>query len=218
MPHVDYVPDLEIRSLFTRAWEIFRAHLGTMIAVFILYSLLTGTGVFWDSGGWIFDVGELLMFVISGPVTAGTYMFALKLVRGEDPDIGEMFRGFQEFGRAFGVFTLYTILFVVGLVLLIVPGIYVGVALMPAMFLVLDDRLGVIDTLQKAWAMTDGHRGGVFLVLLTLVGLNLLGLLFFIVGVVFTGAFSLLVGAAMYEELSEAFSAMTHDVETFESA
>jgi uncharacterized membrane protein len=199
-----YEPDLEVRSLFSRAWTVFRAHLGSTIAVFLIYSLLTGSPSFWDGDGWFFGFADLLQLAIAGPITAGTYMFALRLARGEAPDLGEIFRGFQVFGRAFGVFVLYTVMVVVGLVLLIIPGIYIAVAFMPAMYLVLDDDLGVIDTLQKAWAMTDGRRGRIFIVLMAIAGLNLLGLVAFLIGVIFTGALSLLVGASLYDELAHA--------------
>lgn len=199
-----YEPDLEVSSLFSRAWTVFRAHLGITIAVFLIYSLLTGSPSFWDGEGWFSGFSDLIQFAIAGPITAGTYMFALRLVRGEESDLGEMFRGFQVFGRAFAVFVLYTAMVVVGLVFLIVPGIYVAVAFMPAMYLVLDDDLGIIETLQKAWAMTDGRRGSIFIVLLAIAGLNLLGLLAFLVGVLFTGALSLLIAAALYDELARA--------------
>lgn len=207
-----YDPEMEVSSLFSRAWAVFKDHLGITIAVFVIYSLLTGSAGIWDGEGWWFGLADLIMLAIAGPITAGTYMFALRLVRGEELDLGEMFRGFQEFGRAFGVFVLYMIMVVIGLVFLIVPGIYIAVAFMPAMFLVLDDDLGVIETLQKAWAMTDGRRGSIFLVLLAVVGVTLLGLVAFLVGVVFTGALSLLVVAVLYDELARADRALAASI------
>lgn len=197
-------PDLEIGPLFSRAWEIFKEHLWTTVAVFVIYSLLTSAGqLFGEDVG----LGELIILVISGPITAGTYMYALRLVRGGEADIGEMLRGFQVFGKAFGVFALYAIIVVVGMIFLIVPGIYMAVALMPSMFLVLDDDLSVMETLQKAWAMTQGYRGRIFIVGLAVLGLNLLGIVAFLIGVIFTGALSLIIGALLYEELAQAYEA-----------
>lgn len=197
-------PDLEIGPLFSRAWEIFKEHLWITVAVFVIYSLLTSAGqLFGEDVG----LGELIIFVISGPITAGTYMYALRLVRGGEADIGEMLRGFQVFGKAFGVFALYAIIVVVGMIFLIVPGIYMAIALMPSMFLVLDDDLSVTETLQKAWAMTQGYRGRIFIVGLAVLGLNLLGIVAFLIGVIFTGALSLIIGALLYEELAQAYEA-----------
>lgn len=199
-----YDPDLEVSSLFSRAWETFKEHFWPTVGVFVIYSLLTSAGGIWGDD---IGIGELLVFIISGPITAGTYMYALRLIRGGDSDLGEMLRGFQVFGKAFVVFALYSVMVIVGLIFLIVPGVYVAVALMPAMFLVLDDDLGAVDTLRKAWEMTTGHRRQLFIVLLAIVGLNLLGLVALLIGVVFTGALSLLIGAAVYDELARVYEA-----------
>lgn len=201
-----YDPDLEVKSLFSRAWETFKEHLWPVVGVFVIYSLLTSMGSMWgDDVG----LGELLVFIISGPITAGTYMYALRLIRGGESEIGEMLRGFQVFGKAFVVFTLYSVMVIVGLIFLIVPGVFVAVALMPAMFLVLDDDLGAIETLQKAYEMTAGHRRRIFIVLLAIVGLNLLGLVALLIGVIFTGALSLLIAAALYDELARVYELNT---------
>lgn len=204
-----YDPDLEVSSLFSRAMETFKEHLWPTVGVFVIYSLLTSAGSIWgDDVG----IGELIIFIVSGPITAGTYMYALRLIRGGEPDLGEMLRGFQVFGKAFVVFALYSVMVVVGLIFLIVPGVYIAVALMPAMFLVLDDDLGAVETLQKAWEMTSGQRGRIFLVLLAIVGINILGLLALLVGVIFTGALSLLIGAALYDELARVYD-LNHAME-----
>jgi uncharacterized membrane protein len=80
---------------------------------------------------------------------------------------------------------------------------------MPAVFLVLDGDAGVFDTLGRAWAMTTGYRIKIFLVFLAVLGLNLLGVLALVIGVFVTGAFSMLLIAAVYEELNRA-NAGTH--------
>lgn len=205
-----YAPDLEVGSLFSRAWATFKDHLWPTVGVFVIYSLLTSAGTWWgDDIGF----GELFTFIISGPITAGTYMFALRLIREDEADLGEMLRGFQEFGKAFLVFTMYWVLIVVGFIFLIVPGIYVAVALMPAMFLVPDDDLASVETIQKAWAMTAGYRGKILLVFLAVIGINILGLIALVIGIIFTGAFSLVISAALYDELAQAYEA-EHSLET----
>lgn len=199
-----YDPELEVNSVFSRAWEVFKAHLWPTVAVFVIFSLLSNVGTVWDDDG---GLGNIIGLLITGPITAGTYMYALRLVRGGEADLGEMFRGFQVFGRALGVFLLYAAIIVVGLIFLIIPGIYMAVALYPAMYLVLDDDLSVTDTLRKAWSMTESYRGRMFIVFLAVVGLNLLGLIALVIGVIFTGALSLLIGATVYEELAGTYSA-----------
>lgn len=198
-------PDLTVSTLFSRGLEVFKQHLWPTVGVFVIYSLLTSVGGFWEED---FGLGEILGLVISGPITVGTYQFALRLVRGERPDVGEIFRGFQVFGKAFAVFVLYSVMVVVGLIFLIVPGIYLAVMFWPVLYLVLDDDLDVMDTFRKARAMTEGHRWSLFIVGLAIVGLNIIGLIAFLIGVIFTGALSLLIGAATYDELALAYESV----------
>lgn len=194
-----FEPDLDVSSLFSRSWQTFKEHFWPTVAVFVIYALLTSAGsIIQDDPG----LGDLVMYLIAGPITAGTYMYALRRVRGEEADLGDMFDGFKVFGKALGVFVLYSVMVVVGLVFLIVPGIYVAIAFYPCMYLVLDDDLDVIETLRKAWRMTEDYRGKLFVVLLAVIGVNILGLIALGVGIIFTGALSLLVGAAVYQELA----------------
>ena len=198
-----YVPDLSIGHLFSRSWPRFKEHLWVLVGAFTVYALIVGIGSdTWDdeqsSGGLL----NLVLFFITGPLTAGLYWMMLKVQRDQPVEFTDLFAGFGEFGRAFGVHVLSMIAFVVGLILLVVPGLIVLVGLWPGLFLVMDDELGVMDTLKKAWAMTAGHRLQLFGLGLVLCLIGLLGLVAFIVGALFTGAFTSLVAAAAYEELA----------------
>jgi uncharacterized membrane protein len=197
-------PNLQIGYLLARSWETFKAHWLLVIGVFLVFSLVTnGLPSALDQDSPLAALLRLIIFVIQGPLLAGIYWLTLRLIRGQSATFEQIFEGFQTFGRAFGVFVLYTLGVVVGLFLLILPGVFVAVSLMPAMFLVMDADLPVIDTLRRAWTMTKGYRLNIFIVFLVLLGLNLLGVLALIIGFIVTGAFSLLVMSAMYDELSK---------------
>lgn len=198
-----YVPNLSIGYLFSRSWPRFKDHLWLLVGTFTLYSLLIGIGTdTWDgdrTGGGLLN---LIGFIVTGPLTAGLYWMMLKVQRDEPIEFTDLFAGFGEFGRAFGVHVLTMIAFVLGLILLIVPGLILLVGLTPGLFLVMDDELGVMDTLRKAWDMTKGYKLQLFALGVALFFLTLLGLVAFIIGVFFTGAFASLVIAAAYDELA----------------
>ena len=199
-----HTPNLGVGDLFRRGWETFKANIGMSILMFLLYTVLTnlGSGGFGRDGGGFSMILNLAGILITGPVMAGTYYAFLRMARGEQVSFGMMFEGFQVFVKAFGVFWLMAIAILVGLVLLIVPGVILALGLIPVMFLVLDENLGVVDTLKRAWAMTDGHKGSLFLLILALIGLNILGLLALVIGVIVTATLSLHIIAAAYDELS----------------
>ncbi len=199
-----YIPDLSIGHLFSRSWPLFKEHLWLLVGTFALYALAVsiGSNPITDGSGMGDGVLSIIGFVITGPLTAGIYWMMLKVHRHEPIEFGDLFVGFNEFGRAFGVYAISAIATGLGLILLIVPGIIIAVGLWPAMYLVMDDDRGVMDTLQEAWAMTSGYRLQLFLLGVALAFLVLLGILALFIGIFFTGTFALLVGAAAYEELS----------------
>jgi uncharacterized membrane protein len=202
--HADpYIPNLGIGYLFSRSWPRFKEHLWLLVGTFTLYSLLIGIGSdAWDDERTMGGLLNLVAFIVTGPLTAGLYWMMLKVQRDQPIEFTDLFAGFGEFGRAFGVHVLSMIAFVLGLILLIVPGLILLVGLAPGLFLVMDDELGVMDTLRKAWDMTDGHKLQLLALGVVLFLLTLLGVLAFIIGVFFTGAFASLIVAAAYDELA----------------
>jgi hypothetical protein len=78
-----------------------------------------------------------------------------------DP-MAALFKGVKKFFPLFGAYLLSVIAVFFGLILLILPGIYVGarLALYPS-FMMMENK-GVIDSLKSSWEATDEHGGLLF--------------------------------------------------------
>jgi hypothetical protein len=85
-----------------------------------------------------------------------------------------LFQGFKKFFPLFGAYILSVIAVFFGLLLLILPGVYVGarLALFPS-FMMMENK-GVLDSLKLSWEATDEHGG-------TLFGLTLLFILIMLI-------------------------------------
>jgi uncharacterized membrane protein len=200
---VPYQPDLRVGYLFGKAWSVFKDNLLLIVGSFAIYLIiqgLLGSSDLW--GGGLAALTSLLGFVIAGPLAVGFYGILLRRLRGEPAEMSNLFDGFSTFGQAFGVYVLLVLSVIVGLIFLIVPGIVIAVGLWPALFLVYDENRPVLDTLQHAWHMTRGHRLQLFVVGVAMMIVAFSGIIAFGVGIIFTGAFASLVGAAAYEEMS----------------
>jgi uncharacterized membrane protein len=200
-----YRPELRIGPVISRAWNIYKNNLGIVLGATAVYLLI----IFVLSGGELLGLGmglqltgNLLVIILGGPLTVGYYGIMMRLVRGEEANIGDLFDGFQHFGRAVGVYLLMSLATLVGLILLIVPGIIVAVGLWPSLYLVYDERHGVVETLQRAWELTRGHKLELFVLGIVLILIGVLGLLAFVVGLILTVAFVYVAAAVAYEELS----------------
>lgn len=191
-----YAPDLSVSSLFRRCWPLYKANLPLIVGSFAIYSLASG------SLGQFGGLAGLVAFVITGPLAVGLLAIMLRLLRGQATDFPDLLLGFQDFGRAFGVYVLNVVLVIIGMVLLVVPGIIAAVGLWPALFLVYDEDQPVVETLRRAWDLTRGYRLQLFILGVVLVLVTVSGVIAFGIGVFFTGAFATLVAAAAYEELA----------------
>ncbi len=197
-------PNLAIGHVLSRAWEAFKTRPGLILAAALIAAILGSPSVIVDDDSGLSWAAELLQFFLGPPLAAGMCMLLLNVVRGNEPDIGNIFDGFRRYGKSMGVYYMYAIIVVLGFVALIIPGIIALVGLLPAVYMVLDKDYDAVDTIKKAWEMTNGHKGDLFVLGIILVLITLAGLFAFIIGVFFTYTFTLVAQAVVYDELLKA--------------
>jgi len=93
------------------------------------------------------------LLVLAGPLIGGMILMCLNAMR--DPEhkahFGDLFGMFHRFGAFVGLFFLTLIPFLLGYVLLVIPGILLmAVWLFPG-HLMVDRHMGVIDALRTSW-------------------------------------------------------------------
>lgn len=92
----------------------------------------------------------------------------------------------------------------IGLVLLLVPGIMLALGWMFSSYLIIDKGRGPFEAMKESWAMTKGHKWELALLIATILGLNILGLLCLVVGLLVTVPVSMLAVVHAYRKLSGA--------------
>jgi len=90
----------------------------------------------------------------------------------------------------------------VGLLLLVVPGIYVALRLQFYKFLIVEkEDIGPIMALKESWRMTEGHVWNLLLFMIMISFLNVLGALIFGIGIFITIPVSVIAYALLYKKL-----------------
>jgi len=105
------------------------------------------------------------------------------------------------FWRYLGNWLLLVFIVLVGLFLFIVPGVIAAVALGLSLYFVVDRGKGPIEALKESFRITNGHKWQLFLLILALVGINLLGFLALVVGLLVSGPVSWLALTHAYRTL-----------------
>jgi uncharacterized membrane protein len=145
-------------------WPIFGVTL-------LVYLVLTATSVCYIS------------FVIGGPLLGGLSLYFLKKVRGQPADLSTAFSGFSlGFLHLFLCFLVMSAVTALGLLALVLPGIYLAVAYTFATTLVIDKNLEFWDAMECSRKVISRHWFSFFGLLLLLTLLSLAGALALCIG------------------------------------
>jgi membrane-anchored glycerophosphoryl diester phosphodiesterase (GDPDase) len=122
---------------------------------------------------------------IGGPLGYGQYYAYLKAAKGQEVQVGDMFAGFRNYGSAVGANLLVGLIVGVGVIFLIVPGIYFACKLAFVPYLVVDRKLRVGEAFRESWRMaSQGRAWKVFLLGLLAIPIVIAGLIVIGVGVI----------------------------------
>jgi uncharacterized membrane protein len=145
----------------------------------------------------------LLSIFLSGAFAVGSATFFLKIVRGQEEKIEDIFEGFRTNYLASLVATIVTFLVVfLGFIALIIPGIILGLGLSQTYYILAEDKeISGIDAMKKSWEMMDGWKMKYFLLCLLYFGMSILGLLALVIGLLFVIPIISTSNALFYEKL-----------------
>lgn len=158
-----------------------------------------------DANGFVRFLFSLLSLVISQLVAIGWIKIALDITDGRPVNAQAVVDRFRLVVPYLVAAVLYALMVAVGLILFIVPGIIVAIVFAFYGFHIVDTgSADPIGALRRSAEITKGQRGRLFLLGLALIGINLIGILVFVVGVLFTSGISLLAVAHVYRKLEPA--------------
>lgn len=201
----------------SQAWSIYKIHWATLTVGYFVLLILGGmpgqipnvlvqVGAFNASSGGYYAVligTQLIGWIITSFLSAGFIRAALKTVRGETPSFGDFFSG-PSFLNYLATSFLTTVVVVVGVLCLIVPGVIASLGLFNAPFYCIDRKMGPIEAMKASWESTDGQKGDVFVFYLLQVVISLVGVAACCVGLFAVGPIVMLAHAIVYMKMSGA--------------
>jgi uncharacterized membrane protein len=130
---------------------------------------------------------------------------SLVIVNGHTPTCADSIKSFKSYKTLWHFVVasfLYLLIIIAGIVLLILPGLYMATRLQFYKFLVIEDEnIGPVEALKKSMEITVGHFWKIFGLMLTLILLNIVGALLFLIGLFVTIPVSILATAYLYRKL-----------------
>ncbi|MCF8326017.1 MAG: DUF975 family protein [Leadbetterella sp.] len=144
----------------------------------------------------------ILSLLISAPLSLGISSFFLNLVRGNEVRVEQMFDGFKNYVPSLIMTILITLAVGFGLVLLIVPGIIIGIGFSMSYFILADNpQMDAVSAMKASWEMMKGNKADYFVFSLLSILLCILGLIVLVVGFFYVVPIIYAASALFYEKI-----------------
>lgn len=149
--------------------------------------------------------GFLLIFfafiysiMVLAPLEYGLPYVALKAARGDKVEVKDILEPFKNYLNVVLANLLVDFTILVGLFFFIAPGIYFAVKLAFVPFLVVDQKLDVIEAFKESWRMTGGYGFEIFLIGLIAIPIYIGGFLLLGVGAIISTLWVSVATASMF--------------------
>lgn len=146
-------------------------------------------------------VAHLVFFIAFAGVQVGFIKVCLDLYDGKEPTYIDTFRYMSLAFKFFVAQTLYLLITMLGLIFLIVPGVYVGVRYAFAEFCLIEDDQSLRESFAHSARLAEGKKLYLLTIIAALLVFNFLGACLLGIGLLVTVPLSTLMMVSIYQQL-----------------
>jgi hypothetical protein len=187
---------VDIGSCIGRAWQLVKENFWLLVGGLAITLVIMGCV------GAVPFVGPVVGLVVDGALMGGLYLLFLKRIRGVQADVGGVFAGFSiAFAQLLLGHLVSTLLAGLGVLLCVVPGIYLGVSWVFTLPLIIDKKMDFWPAMELSRKVVTKHWWVIFGLMLVTFLLAAAGVLACIVGVFVTGSIATAAMMYAYEDI-----------------
>jgi hypothetical protein len=199
-----------VGEMVKKGWRLMRRHTAFFVGFLLVYFILSAiphaiVAVFPDLNEWLLIAIGLVVFVLTLVVWIGFLKAALKVVDGKRPTYKDLFSSFPIVVQFFIAWIIYSLVVIVGFILLVFPAAIWGSRYFLWPFVMIDKGTGPIESLALSGKMTMGVKWDVFMVIIATWLVMLLGLMVIFVGWFFALPVAVLAQVSMYRMLESQY-------------
>ncbi len=183
--------DTDVGEYIRKGMQIFQQDIGSFIGYTLLFFLITTVTAF-------IPFGSLL---VAGPMSAGFFIVARKINKGEEYEFGTFFKGFDYFVPLLLWSLIGGILTALGIIFLIIPGIYLAVAWLFSTMFIVFGAMEFWDGMEFSRKLITRKWWNFFGLAVLCLLINFVGALVFLVGLLFTVPLTSCIMYAAFEDI-----------------
>jgi uncharacterized membrane protein len=185
-------------------WDATKANLLFLIGVIVLTGIIGGLPQLLsdrNQSSALSCVLSLISIILNTLIGLGLTKVTLDLAERRTPQLSDLWAPAPLFLNYLLAEIIFGVMFTIGLVFLVVPGIIVAVVFGLYAYVIVDRGAGPIEALSRSAEITKGVRMDLFIFGLLLIGINILGALVLLVGLLISVPISMVAGASVYRQL-----------------
>jgi hypothetical protein len=198
---------ISVRHAFAFAWPVFKKRFGlftavllTILAAWVVLEIVVIAGQRFGIVLW--TVMHLAFLIFFAGVELGLLQICMALAEGKEPTFADLFAHLRLSPRFLAAQLLYLLMVVIGLCILIVPGVILGARCALFGFCFAGGEKDLLRCFQQSALLTKGATTGLVWILLALLALNLVGASLLALGLFVSVPVSLLVMTDVYRQLT----------------
>lgn len=178
-----------VSDVFRTSWKCTKSQIWVLAGLLIGYIILSFTlsmfAIPAQSSKVALVVVNLISAILSILFTLGYMKNLFQTLDGIEPQFSAYGQQSRKIVTYFLASLLMTLIVLIGLCIFILPGIYLALRLQFYQAFIVEEDAGILDSLKRSWKITEGQVLPLLLLLLAMCGIILVGVILFMVGVLF---------------------------------
>jgi len=189
----------KIRQKIKEAWVLYKEHFGSIILLLLVTGILQIISQKFSKNILV----GLLLILISTLISYIWIKSIFNLLDGKgfNPFLQESLPTLSQYWDLIKTSILILLCVIPGIILLIVPGLYISGRLFPAKYISIEKHQGARKNIKEAWELTRGNAWRLLWKSLLIGLFILLGFIALVVGSVITYPIGIMLSVMMYREL-----------------
>ncbi len=191
---------MNITKMFSKGWELTKKNFKFFIPIVSILLVFTITNEILNRKRDYLLI-EVIAQIIMHWLEIGLVIITLKIARGKKSSIKDLFRGGEYLFTYIFTSLLYYLLIIFGFILLIVPGIIWSLKYMFYPYLIVEKKMGIIESLKESGRMTDGLKWDLFKFAIKATCIYIIGILALLIGLFWAIPVCMIASVILYDEV-----------------
>lgn len=199
--------EFKLGQYVNKGIDIFKANWMNFVLFTLLLSLINGLPELISS-----NLAGIVQLIVGGPLAAGFFIVARKIDRNEKTEFSDFFKGFDDFVQLLIGNLVVGVFIVIGLICLLVPGIYLAIAYAFWIPFIIFHRLNFWNAMEVSRKIITKEWWNFLLMGLVALGFLILGVIALGVGVLAAVPIIACMYYAAYEDIVEKHQQMDDQI------